>query len=470
MKKRAVYITLAFVLSIAVISAISIVAYKRIQNLMHYSERVEHSYQVQLSISEMFVDLRSAVSSQRGYLLSGDTIYLRNYKNHRANTYAKFQRARSLTTDNPAQKQNLDTLLQLLDRRFEVVDRMLASYAASSGKNSVFRIDLEQDKVSTVQLLRKIADIRKEEERLMQGRIFYKNASEQRLPVILLAFVVLALLLLSVSFIFLRRELLRRFAIQQQLEEKIDALNNSNRELEQFAYVASHDLQEPLRKIMAFGTMLKLKQKDRLDEEGNYLLDTMTKISHRMKTLIDDLLTFSRMVNTDDALSYTDLNQVLQQVTDDLSEVIAQHQATVSYSQLPVVLAYPSQMHQLFQNMLTNSLKYSRAGVPPVITITASLVPAREISKYLQSSGLPEKKFHRIEIKDNGIGFEQKYADQIFTIFQRLHTKDSYSGTGVGLAICKRIVTKHSGYIQATASPDKGATFSIFLPVIEEKS
>jgi signal transduction histidine kinase len=470
MKKRAIYITLAFGLSIAVIVIVSLVAYNRLENLMHYSQQVEHSYQVQLRVSDMFVSLRSAVSSQRGYLLSGDTIYLRNYKNHQVTTYNKFRQADSLVADNSVQKQNLDTLRQLLDRRFEVVDRMLVAYEQSAGNNSVFRTDLEQDKISTVQLLRKINDIRLEEEKLMRGRISYKNASEQLVPVVLLVLIILAVLLVSLSFIFLRKELVRRFAVQQQLEEKIDALNNSNRELEQFAYVASHDLQEPLRKIMAFGTMLKVKQKDRLDEEGNYLLDTMTKISHRMKTLIDDLLTFSRMVNTDDALSYTDLNQVLQQVTDDLSEVIAQHQATVSYSQLPVVLAYPSQMHQLFQNMLTNSLKYSRAGVSPVITITASLALAREISKHLQSSGLPEKKFHRIEIKDNGIGFEQKYADQIFTIFQRLHTKDSYSGTGVGLAICKRIVTKHSGYIQATASPDKGATFSIFLPVIEEKS
>ncbi len=441
--------------------------YSRLQNMISSSERVEHSYQVQLHISELFINLRAAISSQRGYLLSGDTLYLRNYKNYHTRTYEEWYKVDSLASDNQVQKKNLDTLYRLLEKRFDVVDRMLTVYQTASKKTTIFQNDLPEDKNSTIQLLQKLRDIRAEEAKIMQGRITYKNASEQLMPILLFAFILVALLLLLVSFLMLRKELAHRFVFQRELEEKVIALNTSNRELEQFAYIASHDLQEPLRKIMTFSTLLKMKQKDRLSEEGNQHLDIITNISRRMKRLIEDLLMFSRTVNNDDGRVQTDLGQILKQVMEDLSEVIVQHRATITYEALPSVWAYPSQMQQLFQNLITNSLKYSRAEVAPVITITASLAPAHEITE--QGNGISERVFHKIEFKDNGIGFEQKYADQIFAIFQRLHTHETYSGTGVGLAICKRIVSNHAGYIQATATPNEGAIFSIYLPMYDGK-
>ncbi len=433
---------------------------------MHFSERVEHTYQTQLRIEELFSSIRSAVSAQRGYLLSGDTTYLNDYKRHRESTYAGWKRVDSLTADNPVQNKNLDTLHQLLTQRFDVLDNMLREYENSSVSGSrIFKGHIAESQDITRTMLAKFGDVRDQEKILMQERALVKAASERAAPALLLGFVIIALLLLSLSFMLLERELTRRLATQKELELKVEALNQTNNELEQFTYVASHDLQEPLRKIMTFGTMLKIKQKDRLDEEGNRLLDTITNLSQRMKNLIEDLLVFSRISNHNQSFVPVDLNQVVAQVWQDLSETVQQQQAILNCGKLPRMAAHPSQMHQLFQNLLANSLKYARSGVSPVIHISCVMTSGQEIDK--RGDLLTDTTFHKIQIEDNGIGFEQQYAEQIFAIFQRLHTKETYSGTGVGLAICKRIVTNHGGYIQATASPGKGALFSIYLPATQ---
>lgn len=247
---------------------------------------------------------------------------------------------------------------------------------------------------------------------------------------------------------------------ERELKQHIEELNNSNRELEQFAYVASHDLQEPLRKIRAFGDRLISKYMDVIGEDGRNYIERMQNASARMQKLIDDLLTFSRISRTQEPYEPVDFNKVVQEVLNDLEIAIESKQVQVHVGQLPVLHARTGQIRQLFQNLISNAVKFSRDDVQSEIHID---------SQVLEKERKPNK-LVRIRVRDNGIGFDEKYADKIFIIFQRLHGKTEYEGTGIGLAICKRIVENHNGSITAYSHPGKGATFEIILPLKHERN
>lgn len=250
------------------------------------------------------------------------------------------------------------------------------------------------------------------------------------------------------QYVSIRYEITQRKRAEEQLRVYADRLEQSNRELEDFASIAAHDLQEPLRKIQAFGDRLNVKFRTLLSEDGGDYLDRILSSAGRMRKLIDDLLTYSRVSTKGKAFEPTDLNQVVRDVLSDLELRIEQVKGKIEVSPLPTLDADPSQMRQLFQNLIANALKFHKPGTPPVVKISAAIHP------------------HdcTLSVKDNGIGFEEKYLDRIFTIFQRLHGKQEYEGTGVGLAVCRRIVERHGGSITAKSRPNEGATFIMNLP------
>lgn len=249
-----------------------------------------------------------------------------------------------------------------------------------------------------------------------------------------------------------------------QLENTIQELKRSNNELEQFAFVASHDLQEPLRKIQSFGDRLKIKSQDELRAESLIYVDKMLSAANRMSNLIFDLLSFSRLAKNNEILQETDLNKVMKEVLNDLEVVIQQKNAAISYPPLPVIDAIYSQMYQLFFNLIGNALKFSKESETPIINITVDNFFKETPDKQFPKSILKEP-FIKIQITDNGIGLDNKYSERIFEIFQRLHGRSEYQGTGIGLAICKRIVANHKGHIFANGIPGKGTTFTVELPL-----
>jgi PAS domain S-box-containing protein len=249
----------------------------------------------------------------------------------------------------------------------------------------------------------------------------------------------------------------------EQLNQTAAELARSNKELEQFAYLASHDLQEPLRKIQSFGDRLKMKFASEIAEPGREYIDRMQSSAARMRRLIDDLLAFSRVSTRPLPFEDVDLNVVAQEVLGDLEDAMQRTGARVDVGPLPTIRADAMQMRQLFQNLLTNSLKFHRPHEPPHVTISAATL-ARMPTDSPDAVG---RMAVQIDIADNGIGFENEYRDRIFEVFQRLHGRTEYEGTGIGLAVVRKIAERHGGIVAANGEPGGGAVFSVILPMNE---
>jgi two-component system CheB/CheR fusion protein len=243
-------------------------------------------------------------------------------------------------------------------------------------------------------------------------------------------------------------------------------LEHANKNLEQFAFIAAHDLQEPLRKILTFSGILTDNFKSEMPVAAGALISKISSSSKRMSTLIRDVLNFSKIEKDAHAFQVTDLSLILQDVLGDFSLLIEEKGANIQSGKLPTVAVIPFQIHQLFYNLISNSLKFSRHEGHPQINITSRELSPFQIEKY---PGLNKGHvYFEILFEDNGIGFDQKYSEQIFNIFQRLHLSDSYGGTGIGLALCKRIVSYHNGEIAAESKEGSGALFRIILPFKNE--
>ena len=246
------------------------------------------------------------------------------------------------------------------------------------------------------------------------------------------------------------------------LENRTGALEQSNAELQEFAFVAAHDLQEPLRKVQAFGDRLKLNYSEALDERGMDYMSRMQDASGRMQTLINDLLTYSRVTSKAQPFIEVDLSELAREVVSDLEISVKDADGIVEVGPLPKIEADRTQVRQLLQNIVGNALKFHRPEEPPVVTISGRILPATSARDGPEPSEICE-----ILVQDNGIGFDEAYRDQIYGIFQRLHGRTEYGGTGLGLAVCRKIVERHGGTISARSTPGEGSTFSITLPVAQ---
>lgn len=245
------------------------------------------------------------------------------------------------------------------------------------------------------------------------------------------------------------RDITDRKRMEHDLRCANAELVRSNEELEQFAYVASHDLQEPLRKIQAFGDLLRLEHAPALVDEAQGYIEIMRSAAARMQNLINDLLAYSRVSTQAKSFAAVDLGQVVAEVISDLEPSTEESGARIECENLPSLEADPLQMRALFQNLVGNAVKYRREGVVPRVRI------------YARDGGGDTRE---IVVEDNGIGFASKHAERIFGVFQRLHGRDKYAGTGIGLAICQRIVDRHRGTISARGEPGEGAVFTVTLP------
>ena len=421
---------------------------------------VVHTYQVMGQLAAILQGLTDAETGERGYILTGGDSYLAPYERGLSAVRESTAEVRKLTADNLKQQHSLDTMEPVIaDRLRELQERIqvrrdlgLAAGAAAvregAGKEYM-------DRIRAI-----INEMKNEEVRLLTLRSAELDASSRKTRAALVLGELLALLFLGIAGWIVRAEMQHRAQAEEEvrklnaaLEVKVAArtaelaerardLERSNMELQQFAYVASHDLQEPLRTIASFTQLLAKRYADKLDDKAREFIAFAVDGSKRMQTLINDLLSFSRVGTQGRPLVPVSTDAVLDAVLKNLKRGIEESRAIITRDPLPVVLADELQLSQLLQNLIGNALKFRRDD-----TIRVHIGAARTATGW------------NISVGDNGIGVAPEHSERIFVIFQRLHTKTQYPGTGIGLAICKKIAERHGGRIWLEPTPGGGSTF-----------
>lgn len=448
-----------------VLILISIYSFRKIKDLISFSTSIEHTQELQNYLERMVSIVKDAETNQRGFLLTNDTIYRNAYYTADTTISSYYIKIKQLTQDDLFQTQSLDTLITVISERFTFLNYVLTRKdELMATERNAERIKIMAAGKRSMDEVRKISNgILIREEAILEKHRSANNSLKSITPVLLLSLSLVSLFLIIYSYLSISHELKQKVIFQNELEIKIGELNRSNSELEQFAYVASHDLQEPLRKIRSFGDRLLMRHASQLDDDAKQSIEKMQNASSRMQKLIDDLLSFSRFSTVTEQFEHVQLSTILTEVLNDLEVTIRQKNAIITVNELPEIEAIPSQVHQVFQNLISNALKFSHEGITPVISIRSSLVKGTELT--IEPASPSAESFYKIDVSDNGIGFDEKYLDRIFIIFQRLHGRMEYGGTGIGLAVSKKIMNIHHGFITASSKPGEGSIFTLYFPV-----
>lgn len=577
------------VLSIFMLLFAASISYRQVRTLKQSQESVARSYKIYLELEQLNTFMTDAETGQRGFLLTHDSIFLQPYYEALEKIKWSFSRLESFTAGSFGKKQNLDTLVYLINQRLIFLDHVMNNTEIRVESPDTLRYMMLRGRELMTMSLAQIDKMVFEELQLLRQRELEHDKDIELSPVSILSVVLVSIGVFALSFykinkdmtgmekknnqlvisnkIFdhteqiadishwywdvkenrmnysvnlyhllgcnanefeptfdnflqfvhpsdrhvllenkkkVQRELipsttyyrvlrkdgeLRYFKSigkfitdeygknisigihaditdqhkkDKMLGEKLADLERSNRQLSAFSHIASHDLQEPLRKVQTFISRIKESDLKLLPENVRDYLSGVKKETIRMQKFITDLLLYSRASKADKTFEIADINEILENSRKELSHRIEETNAIInSSSDLPIMNVIPFQMQQLFSNLISNSIKYAKPDVAPIIDVSFERVFGRDVPGF---TGEQDCKFYKISFSDNGIGFDQQYAEKIFTLFYRLHNNKEYTGTGIGLAICKIIVENHKGYITAKGMLGKGSVFSIFLP------
>ncbi|WP_156312582.1 sensor histidine kinase [Marinagarivorans algicola] len=451
-------------------------AFDVISDLAIKQRSVTNTNKIILALKDLHNALLLAESGQRGYLLTEDEEYLSHYHVAIDGLRVRVNNLLDLTTEIPDQQARIQNFIDLVKaKKQELMTTVnLAQTNREAEAVKILFTGQGHELYSKIYIaFREIESI----ELNMQDQLYADMAKSQKITKENITIASLISLCLIIFLLYLFQKNNRREGRYQQqlesqnkeLENKVsertleltlysDELSRSNRELEDFAFVASHDLQEPLRKIQAFADRIQRNYGEALDDKGRDYLERMNNAASRMSQLITDLLEFSRIKTRGNPFTDVALGDIIDQIFEDMEVSINESQATFSVSEMPKIHADSHQMYRLFMNLLSNAVKFRKHDSPPHISLSWSVeeqsVPASQMALT----------WHVIRLTDNGIGFSQEYADKIFLPFQRLHGRSEYKGTGIGLAICRRIVERHGGNITATSTVGQGTCFQIMLP------
>ncbi|NBG65518.1 sensor histidine kinase [Acidiluteibacter ferrifornacis] len=458
---------LRIILSAAILLLIilSIVSYRSLNSFKVKSAWVAHTSEVLFNVQRLLVELKDAENNHRAYLVSEDETFRRPYINSKIGVMEYYNESQELTRDNSKQQKRFKQLLTLIDKWYALVEDIHIAKEDSILNKAMIKTSLKReiDVMENIQSI--ISLIEETEENLLKKRNNDVDIALEENYLIISIFAALTLIIILLAYLHFIRDIQLRSALEDQLQESIHRLSQTNQELEQFAYVASHDLQEPLRKVISFSDIILRKHAEQLDEKGRTYFDRMINSTERMQTLIQDLLNFSRSTRNIGDRKSIKINNLINEVLEDLSESIheAKGKVKLKLTTETTINGTPVQLRQLVQNIISNGIKYRKKDTNPVLKIKTKIIPAVKLEQKIPL--LVSEEFIEITINDNGIGFDEQYLDKIFTIFQRLHGRSEYSGTGIGLAISKRVVENHNGYITAKSEVGKGSTFFIYLPV-----
>lgn len=458
-------------MALATLAYIGVLSYRSILRSRNDVQWVTHTHAVLEDLDGLLIAAVDAETAQRGFVITGDDSYLQPYHDSDAAIQRDIQDLRHLTSDNPIQQRNLDRLEPLLAARFSETRDSISIRRQAGLAPGVRSVQAGAGKRTMDRIRAMLVDMTAEEHRLRTIRIKEADASALRSQSVILAGNTTAFLFLFFAGLLIYQEMARRRGAEEQvrelnadledrvarrtaeLNERTQDLARSNAELQQFAYVASHDLQEPLRMVASFTQLLARRYNDKLGDDAREFIHYAVDGATRLQTLISDLLSYSRVGTHAKPLELTQCDEVLDRVLLSLKLAVRDAGAIVSRDPLPPVMADEVQLGQLFQNLLTNAMKFRR-----------------EDSPHIHISAVQQGTLWNISVRDNGIGIAPEHADRIWVIFQRLHTKTEYAGTGIGLAICKKIAERHGGSIWVEPSPGGGSTFTFTIPVCKNPS
>lgn len=464
-------VILGLIVGVLALGVLAVVSYSTV--LKSESDRtwVGHTHLVLETLDELIASLLVAETSERGLIMTGDPTYAVPFRRIDDATRQYETQLRKLTADNPVQQQSLDRLEPLLLKRLAELESIARIAEAGELQAATEAVRAGSKRSLTNQIRQIVTDMKSEEKRLLDVRSREAAASSRQTKLVIVGGngLALAFLLLAIAAVY--QEMKRRRVAEEQiralnvgLEERVaertaeladraKELARSNQELQQFAYVASHDLQEPLRMIASFTQLLAKRYGDKLDDDARDFITYAVDGARRMQTLISDLLLYSRVGTQGKPLEPTDANAVLDRVLDGLLLSIKDSHSVITRDRLPVVMADDIQLGQLFQNLIVNAMKFRGQDAP-------------RIHVWAERNGNTWK----FAVQDNGIGIAPEHGDRIFVIFQRLHTKTEYPGTGIGLAICKKIAERHRGKIWFEPSPGGGTIFYFTLTAAETRA
>jgi signal transduction histidine kinase len=443
-----------------VLIVVAILSYMSLARNVEDRRWVTHTRVVLEKLDDLQNALIGAQANQRGYLLVGENSYLAAFQKERDQADEKVEELRNLTADNPIQLRALGRLQPLMKTEFELMGSAIGARTRGGLAAGAKAARLSDGKELMDQNALLLSGMRQEEDKLLLLRSAELEASSRRTNRVIIVGEALGFLFLFVAGVVIQQEMSQRARAEEQvrslnadlerrveqrtaeLAERAKELERSNLELQQFAYVASHDLQEPLRTISSFTQLLAKRYQEKLDDKAREFINFAVDGCKRMQTLINDLLAYSRVGTQGNPLVPVSCEAALERVLRALKVAIQDSGAVITKEALPVVLADEVQLCQLFQNLIGNALKFKNSTVPRV-----------HVSAERSGGGW------KIAVRDNGIGVSSEHSERIFVIFQRLHTRTQYPGTGIGLAICKKIAERHGGRIWVEPSPGGGSTF-----------
>lgn len=436
-----------------------------------YTKAVMHTSDVLQRTDELYSSILERETNIRGYALTGNRQFLTYYNQSNVDAEYLLAQLQALTMDNAQQQNNIEELRGLINTRVRTFDATIAYMEEHGDLDGFINPTIVNNALNGFRMIKEVVlRINEVENKLFKERNQGLINNINILPFIVGLISVFSITIGLLTFFSIYQYNKAQQAanaeislVQQKLRDQIRLLDDSNKELEQFAYVASHDLQEPLRKITAFSDLLNEQYTDQLAGDGNLYLTRITAAAVRMRRLITDLLEYSRAGRIDlEKTKTVRLSKVISELLEDFEIAIKDKSAKISLGKLPKVKGTDTEYRQVFQNLISNSLKFSKPSVKPEITITSEKASREFVGKFptLDKDG----DYHWIKVSDNGIGFEKEHADRIFSIFQRLHGKKEYEGTGIGLSIARKIIEKNGGILFADSSPGNGSVFSIILP------
>jgi len=399
-----------------------------------------------ITLKDNLTILLNAETGERGYTITGDINYLQPYIEAREKIPANSSTLRTMMQGNEAVERELDTLFFYINAKMNFIEKVNLLKKDNNEPAIKDLLNKGQGKYLMDRVRQSNQRLQSGEEELFAER---QKVTDKSITTTRIVFITAGLLSLLVTLFLasvIINELNRRTRHEKILREYARELQSKNEEIEQFAFIASHDLQQPLRSIANFTGLLDEKLGDNTDAETKQYMRFISGGAHRMSTLINDLLEYSRAGKEMERVKIN-CNQMVGEVLHELSAVIKESGATVTIGVLPTLYGYAS-LKSVFGNLIGNAVKYTKKNDAPVVSVTCK----------------DQGKEYLFAIKDNGIGIEAKYAERIFVIFQRLHTRNEYAGTGIGLSICKKIVELHGGKISVSSEPGEGSTFNFTIP------